>query len=72
MCFLQGEVVALFTVTTGGLKKTQIHLSSVQNPGWLMISSGILLPSIFGIIIIIQERGIPINQAGFNRMIAGF
>ena len=30
------------------------------NDGWLMIGSGILLPNILGIIII-QERGIPIN-----------
>ena len=40
------------------------------NDGWLMISSGIILPSILGAIII-QERGIPINQPGFNGMIEG-
>ena len=33
----------------------------VQNPGWLMISWGIILPYILGITTI-QERGIPINQ----------
>ena len=40
----------------------------IINPGWLMISSGIILPSILGITII-QERGIPINQPAFNGMI---
>ena len=38
------------------------------NDGWLMISSGIILSSILGAIII-QERGIPINQPGFNGML---
>ena len=47
------------------------HLCSVQNPCWLMISWGIILPSILGMIII-QERGIPITQPGFNGIIEGF
>ena len=47
-------------------------MSIVQDPCWLMISWGIILASILGIIII-QERGIPKkNQPGFNGMIEGF
>ena len=45
------------------------------HPCWLMISLGIILPfntlHILGIIII-QERGIPINQPELNGMIEGF
>ena len=48
----------------------------VQNPCWLMIifSSGIILPNVLQIIniIIIQERGIPINQPGLSGMTEGF
>ena len=40
----------------------------VQNPCWLTISSGIILPKILGIITI-QERRIPfLNQPGLNGM----
>ena len=40
------------------------HMSSVQNPVWLMISSGILLPDILGITTI--HRGIYIEQPGLK------
>ena len=46
-------------------------LVDVTDKCWLMISWGIILPIIFGIIVI-QERGIPTNQPGFNGMIEGF
>ena len=35
-----------------------INEQCVQNPCWLMISSGMILASILGIIVL-QERGIP-------------
>ena len=37
----------------------------LKTPGWLMIGLGMILANILGVIII-QERRIPINQAGFN------
>ena len=50
----------------------QLVMSSVQNPGWLMISSGFKnLPNTLGIILI-QERGIPLLTNQYNRKAEGF
>ena len=46
-----------------------LHMSSVQNPCWLMMIGDYTTLYILGIAII---RGIPMNQPGFNGMREGF
>ena len=54
-----------------GVAKNHQAVNSVQNPGWLIISSGILLANILGIMKI-QEREIPFLTNQYNGKTKGF